>query len=54
MTEYNGVSKAKEIVEQVADEPKNADESEEQPVVAEDTPVKEPTDDDKSDTPVYL
>lgn len=53
MTEYNGVGKAKETVEQVADEPKNADESEEQPVVAEVTPVKEPTD-DKSDTPVYL
>lgn len=53
MTEYNGVGKAKEIAEQVADEPKNADESEEQPVVAEDTPVKEATD-DKSETPVYL
>lgn len=53
MTEYNGVGKAKETVEQVADEPKNADESEEQPVVAEVTPVNEPTD-DKSDTPVYL
>lgn len=53
MTEYNGVGKAKETVEQVADEPNNADESEEQPVVAEDMPVKEPTA-DKNDTPVYL
>lgn len=53
MTEYNGVGKVKEIIEQVVDEPKNAVENAEQPATADITPVKEQAD-DKRETPVYL
>lgn len=53
MTEYNGVGKVKEIIEQVVDEPKNIAESAEQPVTVDVAPVKEQTDDIR-ETPVYL